>query len=443
MRLEDKPQVQAFLARVCSEIKRKKIHTEVKLELLSHLEEAVEVNMEDLEEDAAVTKAVQQMGDAAAVGRQLNKVHRQWPDWRLLAETLVLALVGVAMMYFICAKGPEGPSTYTYGTDLNLFTKSVFNAIMGIVLLTGFTFFDYRKFKPFSKHIYGAAVGLWWLPLYMRTSVNSVKWLIVGFLHFSYASVGCVLFIVALAGILEEWNWNGWKNSLYAFVLLGSPVVFFAGANSYGMIPVYLAAAIVLMLLSGAKWRDYAIGAAATLLLTLFVAFSQWPYTVEKILAFMNPQQDPTGAGWHYIQVREAISSAGPLGQGFTLDPQRIPLVYSEFSFVYITYTFGWVASGAIILLIAVFIRRMLRVLHGVRDRYGKRIIAGFIAMLSMRFVWNILMVLGLLPISSMSLPFVSHSGSQLLLDMAVVGLMSGIYRRKNEPETLGKVGNI
>ena len=156
------------------------------------------------------------------------------------------------------------------------------------------------------------------------------------------------------------------------------------------------------------------------------------PYRLARFFGFLNPANDPQGAGYLYLELKKVISTSGLLGQGFTLEPRLVPEVHTDFIFTYITYTFGWIAGIIIAALIILFLVRIARIALVVKTNYAKLIIYGFVAIFSTQFLWNILMNLGAAPMAGVGLPFISYGGSQFIMNMVAVGLISSVYRRKN-----------
>jgi cell division protein FtsW (lipid II flippase) len=155
-------------------------------------------------------------------------------------------------------------------------------------------------------------------------------------------------------------------------------------------------------------------------------------YVIKRLVVFLNPVADPLGNGYLNIQLSKVISHSGFLGQGLTFTPQVLPELHTDFIFAFITYTFGWIASFLLIALVVGFLVRIALIAGQIKIHYGKLLISGFVSILAIQFLWNILMNLGLAPISGVGLPFISYGGSQLVLNAATVGIISSIYRRIN-----------
>lgn len=162
-------------------------------------------------------------------------------------------------------------------------------------------------------------------------------------------------------------------------------------------------------------------------------------YRIDRVLNFINRQKNPQAMDWLYAQLNKTTQSAGLLGQGFNFDPGAIPEIHTDFIFTYIVYTFGWIAGIILIVLAITFLLRMSWVAMVVKDNYGKLLVSGFVTIFSVGFLWNILMNLGLAPISGVGLPFISFGGSQFVGNMAAIGIISNVYKLRNIPTLLGK----
>ncbi len=104
----------------------------------------------------------------------------------------------------------------------------------------------------------------------------------------------------------------------------------------------------------------------------------------------------------------------------------------SDFVFAYLVYSFGWIVGGAVLLIGIVLLYRIQRAMGQVKDRFGSLLIRGLMAVFFVPFFWSILMALGIVPIFSVSLPFISYGGTQFVLQMAVFGIILSVYRRKD-----------
>lgn len=424
MGLEDNKRVADFLTKVCGKIRNKKLHNEIRLEFLNHIEELYAENIrKGMSEDMAIEEALRYMGDGDIVGKRLNKIHRQWPDWAIIGGAALLAVFGVILMYLIEANG-------ALSRNNGIFKDSIFHVLLGLATLLGLNLFDYRILKKYSKYIYGATIIAWLFFINTGAYVNGQLYFIAG--RLSFMPMVIVPLIVSLAGLFDGWDWNDKKRLIIAAGLVLLPVLLFLRTYSMAYVIVYFVSVLLILFASGLKLKQVIPVFVLAGVVSIFFLV-QRSYILERVLTFLNPWNDPNGAGWIHIQMGNLIKSAGIFGKGFEFDPMLLPSVDTDFVFAYVIYTFGWLITGILVAAIALFIARMIKGVGKVTDSYGKLVAVGFIGILSTRFIWNILMTLGLLPITGLPFPFISYGGTQLVMDMVMVGYLSNIYRRKEK----------
>jgi cell division protein FtsW (lipid II flippase) len=425
MELENNSKIQEYVEDVCSQVRFKEIHKEIGSEIQNHIIElAGEYVSEGFPQDDAVNKAITQMGDAVIIGSQLNKVHRSKPEWGIAALTLILASFGLIINYFLSR---QGISAYNSSSIL---IRSLLFGTLGMVAAVGLYFFDYKRIKPYSKYIYIITSIIIISSILFGHTAEGVLQLSIGLINIP-VQIYPVFYIIAQAGIMDNWNWNGPKNVLYSLLLFIFPIILMAAVPSLDSILIYSTAFLVLAIMSGAKIK-YILGIIGSgIVIFLLQVFSE-PYRMERFFGFLNPNKDPLGSGYINVQLNKVLHSAGLLGQGFTFKPGVIPTVHTDFIFAYVVYTFGWVTGLALIALFVTFIVRIAGLVGVVKSNYGKLLLGGFAAIFSVQFSWNILMILGLAPLGGIGLPFISYGGSQFVINTVIVGLILSIYRRRN-----------
>jgi cell division protein FtsW (lipid II flippase) len=114
-----------------------------------------------------------------------------------------------------------------------------------------------------------------------------------------------------------------------------------------------------------------------------------------------------------------------------------LPGLHTDFVFSYLTFTFGWIAGGVLAALAVIFIIRTAAIARLVKSPYARLLVSGIAAIFTVQFLWNILMNMGLAPLSGVGLPFISYGGSQLLFNAAAMGIVSSAYRRRNISKTI------
>lgn len=419
-------EIQDYISRICTQVTFHDVHQEIKLELTAHIQEIMEEYLQQgLSEKEAVKQALAQMGEADIIGKQLDLVHKPKPEWTVLFLSFLFVNIGLLAMYFI-----QKQSLLTY--DLILFERSLIFSLMSLIIIIGLYFFDYRKLERFSKHIYLGALIILIFTIFWGTQFNgSSSWLIIGPFSVNVVAISPFLFIAALAGIFNKWDWKSPQKLVQGLALIAIPFIFILMAPSLSTGAVYVLGGMVLMIFSGAKLKQIIL-IPGSFLAVLILYMITVPNRLNRFFIFLNPESDPSGSGWLNIQLSRIISDSGLFGQGLTFDPQIIPELHTDFIFAFITYTFGWIASILLIVFVVMFLVRIAGIARQVKNDYGRLLISGFVSIMAIQFLWNILMNLGLAPLSAVGLPFISYGGSQLIINAAVVGIISSIYRRKN-----------
>jgi cell division protein FtsW (lipid II flippase) len=153
-------------------------------------------------------------------------------------------------------------------------------------------------------------------------------------------------------------------------------------------------------------------------------------YQKDRVLGFLNPEKYSKGAGFTILHIKELMFQAGWFGN--SMNNEFIPQAHTNFVFVSFTYYYGWIFAIALFLILALFIARMIVVIHKINDSYGKILLIGAAALYAVQFFSNIGMILGFFPMTTMSLPFISYGLMPTLLNAVLIGIVLSVYRRKD-----------
>jgi len=249
---------------------------------------------------------------------------------------------------------------------------------------------------------------------------------IPSFLVFKQPDLGSSMVFVAI--LFTMLYWAGTRMSL--LVLLGSPVIGLVLAFSTVAWGAWILVLIALLI----WWRPYVWEGLAVMLANLVmgvVAVPFWqrlaPYQQNRLLAFLNPQEDPRATGWHVIQSKIAIGSGGFLGQGFLHGPQKrlafLPAQFTDFIFSVVGEELGFLGVLVALALFAALIFILIRIARRATDPYSSLCVFGVTGMLFTHMLENIGMTVNLLPITGIPLPFFSYGGSFLLACFMGIGI--------------------
>ena len=160
-------------------------------------------------------------------------------------------------------------------------------------------------------------------------------------------------------------------------------------------------------------------------------------YQRNRLLAFLNPETDPLGVGYHSLQAKIAIGSGGFFGKGYFHGTQTqlsfIPQQFTDFIFSAIGEELGFIGTVFILALFAIILYRAIKIANESRDFYGSLIAAGIAAMIGFQMFINMGMTLGLLPVVGVPLPFISYGGTALVVNMCAIGILQSIAMRRHK----------
>ena len=435
--------VSDFLREVCMQVKYKKIHGELAVELQEHIHELMEEYIEQgLDQDEAAQKAVEHMGNPIEIGKGLHKTHRPKTEWSIIVLISILVVSGGFVLYSIA-------SANTMALTLERFYKSYFlYATLGIGVGGLCFFFDYNRLEKYSLHIFvGALLLLYAGPWFPK--VNGLPYFIIGSFNIKPVSIVLPFFLIAFAGLLKKWGTGDIKN-MVKILGLSITAVFgcmlqpsFATALILGTgFAVMITTAIMDKSFTGNRKSFYLSiyggGSAGLLLLSIFLIGTS-KYRYHRLLAFLNPKADPMGVGYQNTVLEKLLASAKFWGRGdeinlfgHTTDTFVLPGLNSEFVFTYMVSSFGWVVGVLLIGVVVLTVLRMFSATRKIHSTYGKYVSIAVVTVFMLQAMANILMNLGLFPLLGISLPFISYGGANFVSNMALFGLLLGIYRRKD-----------
>ncbi len=418
-------QVKAFLDQICRPVKAKELHNEIKLEIESHVNDIIEEHLRNgRSEEDAVNEAVEQMGDPIIIGKQFRRIHKPRFEWGLISSILLFIAIAILAMYNVQLALSERFQT------MFLANKMIFAGI-GMCVMIIFIFFDYRKLKIYSWSLFFLTLLAILYSFNFGVLINgSRRWLDLGFLMVDVLNVSPYFLMLAVAGIAVKWKQERVAPIKEYLVVLGMPSLLYMAGHSIIPFILYITVVMVFLWLTTLGWRQLLLRLAPLIMLFVIHIIVD-PSRVRRIIYFMNPQQDPH-ANYMMLQSIEAIRSAGWWGQGMGVKNDFLANIHSEMIFTYFIYSFGWVTGFFLIAAVVFFLLRLLLVAVNIKEDYGRFIVCGILSLFFIQFIWSMFMSIGLLPIAGISFPFISYGGSQFILQLAVIGIILSIYRRKD-----------
>ncbi|WP_168735918.1 FtsW/RodA/SpoVE family cell cycle protein [Cohnella fermenti] len=472
-RIREHKAVREYLDDVCGQVRAKELHEEIRLEIGGHLEELVFERLKparsarnaespasgaegqsaevcrnsgdaliDASFDEAIAYALKEMGDPRTIGKRLQRVHRPKLEWSLLSLAIVLIGIGLMAMYALQELAPSERMP-----DIPFLANKLLCVGMGTAALLIFYFVDYRKLRSYSWWTYGLAVVLFLLAqshTLGRMVNGAYRWVYIGGFALDAASIAPYLFLFAYAGYLAgekrpvggiREKLRGYGKELLLFYAL--PAYFYLVSPSLVSLSVHLVGAALLLLTRDGGWKRLLLY-MCSLLFVLFALrefrFGEMRHSIfyQRILAYLQrfAGDDSFIDGGTYA--RDFIRSAGFKGHGFDVGLDRLPYAYTENIVAYLVGALGWAFGIALVLLAAAFVYRSVRISRQSREPYARLLALAVGSILAVKLVWTLLMSVGVLPFVGIAMPFVGYSGLQTVCELASIGLLLGVYRRKD-----------
>ena len=359
-------------------------------------------------------------------------------DLQLATYAGLLAAIGLVMAYTNSAE--NGTATLDAGTT---FARGLMWAGIAVVAFLVATAFDYRWLKTLAWPTYAFQIGLLVLTLAIGTGVGgAARWINIGPLAFQFSELAKILMIIVLADHLarNHHRLDSLTTILGACLLVGPPVVLVMFQPDLGTSLVFGAILAGMLWMSGAslKWLALLAGgviAAIPVAWTYLLA----DYQKLRLTSFLNPHPDITGAGYQLYQSQIAVGSGGWFGRGLTNGTQAqgdfLPVQTTDFVFSVLAEELGFVGAMVLFALFVLLLWRVLVAAWRCRDPFGTFFASGLAAMILFQLVVNVGMVMGIMPITGIPLPFVTHGGASLVSVAIGLGILQSINIRQTRAE--------
>lgn len=369
--------------------------------------------------------------------RSVSSVWRAF-DLQIATYAVVLTCLGLAMAYSNTVAGGSGALVPGSVFLRGLLWTSI--ALAGFVAATAF---DYHWLKTLSWPIYAAQLGLLLLTLVLGTGVGgSSRWIGVFGLQFQFSELAKILMIVTLANYLS--TRQGRMDSLWSILgagaLAGPPLILVLLQPDLGTSLVFGAILVGMLFMSGASLRwlgAVALGVVATL--PFIWTYVLHDYQKARLTSFLDPLADVRGAGYQLYQSQIAVGSGGWFGKGLTNSTQNqldfLPVQTTDFVFAILAEELGFLGAMVVIGLFVALIWRVLVAAWRSRDPFGTMFAAGLGSMLVFQLFVNIGMVIGIMPITGIPLPFITHGGASLISIAVGLGILESINIRQGRAE--------
>ena len=359
-------------------------------------------------------------------------------DLQLATYAALLLCFGLAMAYSNTAT--SGLGMFDAGS---VFLRALMWTAIALAVFLVATSFDYHWLKTFAWPLYVVQLGLLVLTLAIGGGVGGTsRWVSIFGLQFQFSELAKVLMIVVLANYLG--SRVGRLGSLWSLVgagiLAGPPFVLVLMQPDLGTALVFGAILVATLFMSGASLRWLGVCAAAAVAAFPFVwSYVLADYQKARLTAFLNPLADIQGNGYQLYQAQIAVGSGGWFGKGLTNGTQNalglLPVQDTDFVFAILAEELGFVGAIVVLVLFVSLLWRVLTAGWRSKDPFGTIFACGVAAMLLFQLFVNVGMVIGIMPITGIPLPFISHGGASPISMALALGILQSINIRQGRAE--------
>lgn len=356
-------------------------------------------------------------------------------DKTLFAVGIGLTLFGLVMIYSASAV----IALERFGNAHLFLVKQAVAAAVGIGGMVVAMHVDYRRLlrRPIVYFGIFASTLLLIVALASDRAHQVHRWIVMGPIQIQPSEIGKLALVLFLAYLMarKEARVNDVVGTIIpCAVVVGQLALLVYLQPDLGTAAIYILLAIVLLFLAGLRWRYLAFGGGACAL-AIGVMILQAPYRVRRVLAFLNPEDDPLGAGFQVRQSILAVASGGLHGQGVGESRQKLfflPEPHTDFVFSVISEELGLIGAAAVIAAFGVLFWRGLVAAVGAPDRGGYYLGMGITIWLVAQAMMNMAVTLGLMPTKGIPLPFLSYGGSSLVVSLCALGVLLNISQHSS-----------
>ncbi len=352
----------------------------------------------------------------------------QHVDWILVVATLLVAGLGVVMVYSATRGTEDSPTTY-------FLQRQAMFVVIGIGLMALVAAFDYRRLRDWAIPIAGVALLLLFgvlSPLGTESKGIQAWYELAGF-QLQPAEFAKLALIIGLAALLtlEQEEINGRRlATILGFATI--PMALIMLQPDLGTVLVFGVVTLAIVFLAGARPRHFAVLLLLGIVATVGILNSNVlaEYQHERLLGFVG--QADSDARYNQDQSQIAISAGQIGGQGLFNGTQTgldfVPEQHTDFIFTVVGEELGFIGGAVLLFLLMVILWRVWRTAQLSRDEFGMLVCVGVLAMLMFQIFENIGMTMGIMPVTGIPLPFMSYGGSSILTVFAAIGLVLNVH---------------
>ena len=350
-------------------------------------------------------------------------------DYVILILALILAIIGMVGIYSAGVNSTSSSGEYI---------KQMVWVGISLVVMFAVWILDYHTSSIIGSIAYPVCLILLVIVLFTPEINGASSWFSIGNIQIQPSEFMKIAYILIFAKYIDyvftkgKDALNKWYNIAIALCIFVIPTALIMLQPDFGTALVFASITFFILFKSGLSYKYILF-----LLLILIIAvplmyfFVLSDYQQARIQVFLNPEQEPLGAGYNAIQSKIAVGSGMLFGTGLTKGTQTqwgyLPVKSSDFIFSVLSEELGFLMSATIVIIYVLMLYRILKIAETSKDRLGSTIAIGVFGMIFFHFLENIGMTIGLMPITGIPLPFVSYGGSSMLTNFTALALVLSV----------------
>jgi rod shape determining protein RodA len=353
-------------------------------------------------------------------------------NWALILLLVAVVCLGLLMLYSV-AGGSVSPWVEPQAQRFAL----------GLVLMLIVAMVPIWFWRNLSGLAYGLSVLLLvYVEFFGTIGMGAQRWIDLGFMRLQPSEMTKITLVMVLAAYYDWLDLNKVSRPLHVVIpvaIIAIPVFLTLRQPDLGTALLLLMGGGAVMFLAGVHWAYFAgviaagAGAVAAVLTSRGTPWQLLQdYQYRRIDTFLDPSQDPLGAGYHITQSQIALGSGGWTGRGFMEGTQSrlnfLPEKHTDFIFTTLAEEFGFVGAVSLLVLYILILAFCIVTAMASRDRYASLLVLGIAVAFFLYFAVNMAMVMGLAPVVGVPLPLVSYGGSAMLVLMVAFGLVQSAH---------------
>ena len=356
-------------------------------------------------------------------------------DYTLLLSVLIISIFGIIMIYSASYIWAE----YKYNDAFKFVKNQVLFFIIGVILMLLVSKLDYKLYYEKSNILLIGCIIL--LILVLIPGIGTVRngsrsWFGIGSFGIQpseFTKLALIIFTSKYLSKSDKYVKNIKKGVLPIIGLLLLIFFLIMLQPDFGTGSIILVTIIVLLFIGGVDYKFFLkIGAIGVFGIAGLIIAA--PYRLSRILSFLNPWEDPLGSGFQIIQSLYAIGPGGLFGYGFGNSRQKhffLPEPQTDFIFSIISEELGFLGCIFVIIMFFIICYTGFKISRNCYDLFAKYLSFGIIFQISFQACMNLMVVTGLIPVTGVTLPFLSYGGSSLLITLVSIGIVLNISRHQ------------